>query len=54
MVGRDDDEESIGSESDISDYDAASWETYDEDETDAAEHVGQVCICSIYFIHVVL
>lgn len=37
VVGRDDDEDSIGAESDISDFDAASWETYNEDDTDAAE-----------------
>ncbi|KAF9618492.1 hypothetical protein IFM89_001893 [Coptis chinensis] len=35
VVGRDDDEESLGSGSEIGDDDAASWETFNEDEFNA-------------------
>ena len=41
VVGRDDDDESTGAESDSSD--AASWETVDDDDKGAPEIPEEVC-----------
>ncbi|KAL5706417.1 (E3-independent) E2 ubiquitin-conjugating enzyme [Ranunculus cassubicifolius] len=41
VVGRDEDEESIGAGSEISDDDAASWETVQEGEMDAVENTEE-------------
>lgn len=45
VVDRDDDAESIAAGSEISDDDAASWETVQDDDMDALENAEEVHLC---------
>lgn len=44
-MDRDDDAESIAAGSEISDDDAASWETVQDDDMDALENAEEVHLC---------